>query len=134
MNTHNRRHAHLAALYPALKDRIDSLKAICDQVKADAARAEALLDSSGAKAITPQVVQAFVKSACERMRLDDGSYRRDHQRALAQRVKVAEGEVRIIGSKSRLLQVLTDNGGVNLVPTQGLNWRGKVRIQQHAFI
>ena len=108
---------------PALKDRIDSLKAIRDQAKADATRAEAMLDSSGVKAITPQMVRTFAKSARQRMRLDDGSYRRDHLRALAQRVEVAEGEVRIMGSKSRLLQALTANGSANLVPTQGLNWR-----------
>ena len=30
-------------------------------------------------------------------------------RALAQRVEVAEGEVRIMGSKTRLLQALTGN-------------------------
>jgi site-specific DNA recombinase len=108
---------------PALKDRIDSLKAIRDQAKADATRAEAMLDSSGAKAITPQMVNAFAESARQRMRLDDGNYRRDHLRALAQRVEVADVEVRIMGSKSRLLQTLTANGGVNVVPTQGLNWR-----------
>ena len=108
---------------PALKDRIDSLKAIRDQAKADATRAEAMLDSSGVKAITPQMVRTFAKSARQRMRLDDGSYRRDHLRALAQRVEVAKGEVRIMGSKSRLLQTLTANGSANLVPTQGLNWR-----------
>lgn len=49
--------------------------------------------------------------------------RRDHLRALAQRVEVAEGEVRIMGSKSRLLQTLVANGGANTVPTHGLNWR-----------
>ena len=108
---------------PALKDRIDSLKAIRDQAKADATRAEATLDSSGAKAITPQMIGTFAKAARQRMRLDNGSYRRDHLRALAQRVEVAEGEVRIMGSKSLLLQTLTANGSVNVVPTQGLKWR-----------
>ena len=108
---------------PALKDRIDSLKTIRDQSKADATRAKVMLDSSGAKAITPQMVNAFAESARQRMRLDNGSYRRDHLRALAQRVEVADGEVRIMGSKSRLLQTLTANGGVNVVPIQGLNWR-----------
>jgi hypothetical protein len=38
-------------------------------------------------------------------------------------VEVADGEVRIMGSKSRLLQVLTGKNGVNSVPTQGLKWR-----------
>ena len=42
---------------------------------------------------------------------------------LAQRVEVADGEVRIIGSKSRLLQTLTANGSGHAVPTQGLKWR-----------
>jgi len=55
--------------------------------------------------------------------LKAAAIRRDHLRALAQRVKVADGEVRIIGSKSRLLQALTGKSGVNSVPTQGLKWR-----------
>jgi hypothetical protein len=57
------------------------------------------------------------------MRLPGGGYRRDHLRALAQRVEVHAGEVRIIGSKSRLLQTLAANGSGTGVPTQGLNWR-----------
>ncbi len=39
--------------------------------------------------------------------MDGGGYRRDHLRALAQHVEVADREVRIIGSKSNLLQTLT---------------------------
>ena len=42
---------------PALKDRIDGLKAIRDQAKADAERAQAMLQNSGSKAVTPQMVQ-----------------------------------------------------------------------------
>ena len=38
-------------------------------------------------------------------------------------LEVAEGEVRIMGSKSRLLQTLVAGSGVNSVPTQGLKWR-----------
>ncbi len=108
---------------PALKDRIDGLKAIRDQAKADAERAQAMLDHSGAKAITPQMVRTFAKTARQRIRLEGGGYRRDHLRALAQRVEVADGEVRIMGSKSRLLQTLTAKNSVNSVPTQGLKWR-----------
>jgi site-specific DNA recombinase len=40
------------------------------------------------------------------MRTDSGGYRRDHLRALAQRVEVDAKEVRIIGSKSELLRTL----------------------------
>ncbi len=108
---------------PALKDRIDGLKAIRDQAKADAERAQAMLQNSGSKAVTPQMLSKFARTARQRIRLEGGGYRRDHLRALAQRVEVADGEVRIMGSKSRLLQALVANGGVNSVPIQGLNWR-----------
>ena len=108
---------------PALKDRIDGLKAIRDQAKTDADRAQAMLQNSGQKAVTPQMLRKFATTARERIRLESGGYRRDHLRALAQRVEVAEGEVRIMGSKSRLLQTLVAGSGVNSVPTQGLKWR-----------
>ena len=45
------------------------------------------------------------------MRLENGGYRRDHLRALAQRVEVAEREVRIMGSKSALLRTLVAASG-----------------------
>jgi site-specific DNA recombinase len=48
---------------PALKDRIDSLKAIRDQAKADAERAQAMLQNSGTKAVTPQMLSKFARSA-----------------------------------------------------------------------
>ena len=108
---------------PALKDRIDGLKAIRDQAKADAERAQAMLQNTGQKSVTPQMLRKFATTARERIRLEGGGYRRDHLRALAQRVEVAEGEVRIMGSKSRLLQTLVAGSGVNSVPTQGLKWR-----------
>ena len=108
---------------PALKDRIDGLKAIRDQAKADAERAQAMLQNSGSKAVTPQMLSKFARAARQRIRLEGGGYRRDHLRALAQRVEVADGEVRIMGSKSRLLQALVANGSVNSVPIQGLKWR-----------
>ncbi|MGV6874588.1 recombinase family protein [Pseudochelatococcus sp. B33] len=108
---------------PALKDRIDGLKAIRDQAKADAERAQAMLQNTGQKAFTPQMLRKFAATARDRIRLESGSYRRDHLRALAQRVEVADGEVRIMGSKSRLLQTLVAGSGVISVPTQGLKWR-----------
>ncbi len=101
----------------------DGLKAIRDQAKADADRAQAMLQNSGQKAVTPQMLRTFAKNARQSIRLEGGGYRRDHLRALAQRVEVNTGEVRIMGSKSRLLQALVSGGGVNAVPTQGLKWR-----------
>jgi hypothetical protein len=102
--------------FPALKDRIDGLKAIRDQAKADAERAQARLENSGNNAVTPQMVRTFAETARRHIRLEGGGYRRDHLRALAQRVEVVDGEVRIMGSKSRLLQVLTGKNGGNSVP------------------
>jgi len=58
--------------------------------------------------------------------LEGGGYRRDHLRALAQRVEVDREEVRIMGSKSNLLRVLAANGvgtAVGGVPTVVPKWR-----------
>jgi hypothetical protein len=112
---------------PALKERVASLRAIRDQAQADAARATAMLETSGQQAIAPQMVQRFARTARERIRIDGGGYRRDHLRALAQRVVVADREVRIIGSRSNLLQTLTAAAGVKSatpgVRSSVLNWR-----------
>ena len=106
----------------ALKDRIEGLKAVRDQAKADAVRAQAMLEVSGNRAVTPHTLAKFAQIARQRIRLEGGGYRRDHLRALAQRVEVADGEVRIMGSKSRLFQILAENGG-NLVPRSIPKWR-----------
>ena len=112
---------------PALKERVSSLKAIRDQAQADAERAAAMLESSGQQAITPQMVQKFARTARERIRIDGGGYRRDHLRALAQRVEVADGEVRIMGSKGDLLRTLAAASGVKSatpgVRSSVLKWR-----------
>jgi site-specific DNA recombinase len=112
---------------PALKERVASLKAIRDQAQADAARAAAMLEASGQQSITPLMVQRFARTARERIRIDGGGYRRDHLRALAQRVEVADREVRIIGSKNDLLQTLTAAAGVKPttpgVRSSVLKWR-----------
>ncbi|WP_204279952.1 hypothetical protein, partial [Serratia marcescens] len=42
---------------PALKDRIDGLRAPRDQAKVDSERAQAMLESSTNQAITPQMVE-----------------------------------------------------------------------------
>ncbi len=112
---------------PALKERVASLKAIRDQAQVDAERAAATLESSGQQAITPQMVRKFARTARERIRIEGGGYRRDHLRALAQRVEVADGEVRIMGSKGDLLRTLAAASGVKSatpgVRSSVLNWR-----------
>jgi hypothetical protein len=112
---------------PALKDRIEGLRALRDQAKAESGRAQAMLDSSTQQAITPQMVQRFAATARKRMRLDGGGYRRDHLRAFAQRVEVAEREVFIRGSKDELLRTLAAIGSGKSaetgVPSSVLKWR-----------
>ena len=112
---------------PALKERIASLKAIRDQAQADADRAAAMLESSGQQAITAQMVRKFARAARERMQIDGGGYRRDHLRALAQRVEVAAKEVRIMGSKGDLLRTLAAASGAMpltaRVRSSVLKWR-----------
>jgi hypothetical protein len=112
---------------PALKERIAGLKVIRDQAKLDAERAEAMLDSAGHKAISPAMIRRFSQAARERIHLEGGGYRRDHLRALAQRVEVADDEIRIMGSKTDLLRALSAaQGGKSAVigvPRGGLKWR-----------
>jgi site-specific DNA recombinase len=111
---------------PALKERIGGLKATRDQAQVDAERASVTLESSG-QAITPAMLGKFARTARERMRIDGGGYRRDHLRALAQRVEVADGEVRIMGSKGDLLRTLAAASGMKSaaggVRSSVLNWR-----------
>src|SRR3546814_20472049 len=54
----------------------------------------------------PDMLAKFASDARKRMRNEKGGYRRDHPRALVQRVEVATDEARILGSKSNLLQAL----------------------------
>lgn len=79
------------------------------------------------------MLRKFAATARRRIRLESGGYRRDHLRALAQRVEVDREEVRIMGSKSNLLRVLTANAvatGAGGVPTVVPKWRaGGIRTQ-----
>src|SRR5579875_2237813 len=81
-----------------------------DQARADAERAETAAERLGAT-VTPSMLTAFAAEARRRMRTEAGGYRRDHLRALAQRVEVGQREVRIIGSKTELLRTLTASAG-----------------------
>lgn len=90
---------------PMLKDRIAELKAIRDQARVDAERADDAIERIG-PSITPQALKTFARQTRRRMRTESGGYRRDHLRALAQRVEVDAKEFRIMGSKSVLLRTL----------------------------
>ena len=113
---------------PLLKERVTELKSIRDQARADAERAEGALDRAG-PSITPQALKTFASQARRRMRTESGGYRRDHLRALAQRVEVDAKEVRIMGSKSVLLRTLVAASGVKkagfAVPSSVPKWRAR---------
>jgi site-specific DNA recombinase len=113
---------------PTLKDRVTELKAIRDQARADAERAEDALDRAG-PSITPQALKTFASQARRRMRSENGGYRRDHLRALAQRVEVDAKEVRIMGSKSVLLRTLVAASSAKTagfgVPSFVPKWRAR---------
>ncbi|MGV6876028.1 recombinase family protein [Pseudochelatococcus sp. B33] len=111
------------------KERMASLKALRDQAAADAERTQLALDSSGNQGVSPDMLKGFARKARERIRLEGGGYRRDHLRALAQRVEVADDEVRIMGSKSELLRTLVAASSVETaafgVQSSVLKWRGR---------
>jgi hypothetical protein len=94
----------------------------------DAERAEDAIERAG-PAITPQALNAFARTARKRMRTDGGGYRRDHLRALAQRVEVDQKELRIMGSKSVLLRTLVAAESAKTagfgVPSSVPKWRAQ---------
>ncbi|WP_334387774.1 recombinase family protein [Bradyrhizobium sp. AZCC 2262] len=113
---------------PQLKDRVTELKATRDQARLDAERAEDAIDRAG-PTMTPQTLRTFARTARKRMRTDNGGYRRDHLRALAQRVEVDQKELRIMGSKSVLLRTLVAASGAKTagfgVPSSVPKWRAR---------
>lgn len=70
------------------------------------------------------MLNRFARNARQRMRLDGGGYRRDHLRALAQRVEVDEGELRICRIEGPASPNARANGNGAAVPSQGLKWQG----------
>jgi len=51
---------------------------------------------TGGQIIGIDMLKSFVRRAKDKLRLEGGGYHRDHLRALAQRVEVADDEVRIM--------------------------------------
>jgi site-specific DNA recombinase len=73
--------------------------------------------------------KTFARAACKGMRTESGGYRRDHLRALAQRVEVDMKEVRIMGAKSLLLRTLVAASSAKTVgfgvPSSVPKWRAR---------
>ena len=117
-----------------MKERIAELRAIKSQAEADVERAAAEADTIGPE-ITPATLAAFAAAARRKLRGPDGRFRRDHLRALAQRVEVAEREVRIMGSRSELLRQLAIANGVATaaggLPRSIPKWRATLDEDEH---
>lgn len=92
-----------------LKGRIAELKRIRDSAQADVERAEGRRERR--IEITPQALRTFAAAAKDRMRGEDGSFRRNYIQQLVQRAEVGTDEIRIVGSRARLLQTLVASGG-----------------------
>ena len=95
----------------ALGERIAGLTALRDQARADAERTEAMLKSSAHQGLTGAAVRELASEARTRLRLGKGGYRREHVRAFAQHVEVADDAIYIKGSKSTLLRTLVATKG-----------------------
>ena len=94
-----------------LSDRIRELEAIKKEAAADAERAEAAIDKLGPM-ITPEAIERMALATREGLRAPDGSYRRAHVRAVAQRVEVlSTAEIKIMGGRTELLRTLAASGG-----------------------
>ncbi len=92
-----------------LKSRMTELKAIRDTARVDADRADAK-DADKALRVTPDILRRFAGEAKRRLRKEDGTFRRHHVQALAQRVEVGRDDIRITGSRVKLLGTLAGAG------------------------
>ncbi len=95
----------------ALGERIAGLTAIRDQARADAVRTEAMLKNAAHKGLTGAAVRELASEARTGLRLEKGGYRRDHVRAFAQHVEVADDAIYINGNKNTLLRTLIATKG-----------------------
>jgi hypothetical protein len=121
-------HIEHRLLQPKRREHI--LSRVLDR-REERARRRTALDRLG-PGITPQALKTFASQARRRMRTESGGYRREHLRALAQRVEVDAKAVRIMGSKSVLLRTLVAAESAKTagfgVPGSVPKWRPRSRV------
>jgi len=84
---------------PSLKQRMIALKKVRDKAEGDAQHAAASIDQI-MLALTPDLLRRFAEATREMFGDNNGAYRRDLIRAVAQKVElISPEEVRICGSK-----------------------------------
>ncbi|ARM88189.1 resolvase/recombinase protein [Rhizobium sp. CIAT894] len=108
-----------------LKGRIAELKRIRDSARADVERAESR-DARSAT-VTMESINEFARMARQRLRREDGTFRRSHIQSLVQRAEVGADQIVIRGSALKLLQTLAEvSGGKPGVETATLGVRSFV--------
>ncbi|PXA90928.1 hypothetical protein DMC25_04190 [Caulobacter sp. D4A] len=96
----------------SLKQRMIALKKLRDKAEGDAQRAAAAIDKI-MPALTPELLRKFAQATRDMFRDNNGAYRRDLIRAVAQKVELlSPDEARICGSRVELLRTLSSNNGV----------------------
>ena len=100
----------------SLKTRIAELKDARDGLEGEAQRAATAMERMG-PSLTPELLRQFAQATRDMLRAEDGGYRRDLLKAVAQRVEVtSKGALRISGCKVELLRTLSANNGVQTAP------------------
>lgn len=114
----------------SLKDRVAELTGIRDQAKADAERVSSSVERL-APTITPDTLNRFATAARRKLRDRTCGYRRDHLRALTQRVEViSKTEARIVGSRTELLRALAVKEGAETTAIGVLGFKPKWRTRE----
>ena len=110
-----------------MKARIDEQRDTRDGLEGEAKRAATAIDRIGPHP-TPDLLRQLALATRQMLRDENGAYRRDLLKAVAQRVEVAsKTHLRISGCKVELLRTLSANTGVEMaaldVPTHEPAWR-----------
>jgi site-specific DNA recombinase len=118
----------------SLKARISELRDARDGLEGEANRAAAAIERMGPN-LTPALLKQFAKATREMLRDENGAYRRDLLKAVAQRVEVVtKTHLRISGCKVELLRTLSANNGVETaaldVLTHVPGWRALLDSNQ----
>ena len=119
----------------SLKSRIFELREVRDGLEGEAARTAAAVERMGTT-LTPALLRQFAKATREMLRSENGGYRRDLLKAVAQRVEVApDGGLRISGCKVELLRTISANNGVESaaldVRTRDPGWRHLLDMREN---
>ncbi|WP_369823214.1 recombinase family protein [Caulobacter sp. UNC279MFTsu5.1] len=119
---------------PDLKGRITELKALRDGVNGDADRAERAINRLG-PIVTPELLAQFAEATKRALRNEDGSFRRDTLRAIAQRVEIkSKVEAEVSGCRVELFRSLAAANGSRdaavAVPSRVPEWRALLDSNQ----